>query len=158
MGGKIARSILMLGPIGRFPRAPGTAGSLAVALLIVGLAAIGLDRWAVAPLSCALFSALTLAFAGRAPAIWGVEDPRPVVSDEAAGVSLAMWTLASDPAPALSAAAAFLLFRLFDVAKPLGCRAIQRVPGAAGILLDDLLAGVYASALVHAGLVVFSRV
>lgn len=142
----------MLGPIGRFPRAPGTVGSLAAALLILALSALGLDRRAVAPIACAVFSGLTLAFAGRATAIWGVEDPRPVVSDEAAGMSLAMWVLVPDPAPAISAAAAFLLFRVFDVAKPLGCHAIQRIPGAAGVLMDDLLAGVYSSALVHAGI------
>ncbi len=46
--------------------------------------------------------------------------------------------------------AGFLLFRLFDIAKPFGIRALQRVGGGFGIVVDDLLAAVYAAGCLHA--------
>ena len=46
--------------------------------------------------------------------------------------------------------AGFLLFRLFDIAKPLGIRALQKVGGGFGVVVDDLLAAVYAALSLHA--------
>jgi phosphatidylglycerophosphatase A len=51
---------------------------------------------------------------------------------------LARWT-------ALGAAAAFLLFRLFDIWKPFPVRQMERLPGGIGINADDALAGIYAA-------------
>jgi phosphatidylglycerophosphatase A len=45
--------------------------------------------------------------------------------------------------------AAFLLFRLFDIWKPLPVRQVERIPGGAGIVLDDVMAGIYAALVLY---------
>ncbi len=42
---------------------------------------------------------------------------------------------------------AFVLFRFTDITKPWPCRAVERAPGGLGIMLDDIVAGVYAGML-----------
>jgi len=39
--------------------------------------------------------------------------------------------------------AAFVLFRFFDILKPLGIRRMEKLPGGVGVMMDDVLAGVY---------------
>jgi len=128
---------------GYAPVAPETVGSLAgvaIAWLLVRYAA-----WQ--PL---WFVLLVVVF--TAPAIWAAgvtarslnqEDPGLVVVDEVLGQWL---TLAGARALNLKSwIAAFILFRLFDVWKPVPVRNLERLPGGAGIVADDLMAGVYAA-------------
>lgn len=68
-------------------------------------------------------------------------DPGRIVIDEAAGMLLAMYGVASLGWEILAALA---FFRYFDIIKPLGINALQRLPGAWGVVADDLLAGLYA--------------
>jgi phosphatidylglycerophosphatase A len=98
----------------------------------------------------------------------GAKDPQFVVIDEVSGVHLALILgLAPLTAPATflnlgdAAAfalysgmsllnwryllAAFLLFRIFDIAKPFPCRRLEKLPGGWGIMADDWMAGVYAA-------------
>jgi phosphatidylglycerophosphatase A len=98
----------------------------------------------------------------------GVKDPQYVVIDEVSGVHLALILgLAPLAAPAtflhVSDAgmfaiytgmsllnwkyllAAFVLFRIFDIAKPFPCRRLEHLPGGWGIMADDWMAGVYAA-------------
>ena len=98
----------------------------------------------------------------------GTKDPQYVVIDEVSGVHLAlMLGLAplSTPATFFRAAdaaafalytgmsllnwkyllAGFLLFRLFDIAKPFPCRRLEKLPGGWGIMADDWMAGIYAA-------------
>lgn len=83
-------------------------------------------------------------------------DPGPVVIDEVAGTWLAIAlipaaTLAS--APFIGVLAGVLLFRVFDIAKPWPVGWFERLPGAVGIMADDLaagaIAGILAAALLH---------
>ncbi len=70
------------------------------------------------------------------------QDPSIVVIDEVAG----MWfSLAFLPKTWIAVLAAFLLFRLFDIIKPSPAREIDRWHGGAGIMLDDVVAGIYAN-------------
>lgn len=70
-------------------------------------------------------------------------DPGEIVIDEVAGQWLA---LLSAPLTPLAYALVFLLFRIFDICKPWPVRwADRQVPGGLGIMLDDLLAAVYAA-------------
>jgi phosphatidylglycerophosphatase A len=71
---------------------------------------------------------------------WG-DDPSRVVIDEVVGVWVAL-LMASDW---LTALVALLLFRVFDILKPLGIRSLDRRRGAFWVMADDLLAGVYAA-------------
>jgi phosphatidylglycerophosphatase A len=79
--------------------------------------------------------------AGQAERIWGKKDPSRVVIDEIAGYMTAMFGLSFSWKMAL---AGFLLFRAMDIFKPYPIRKIdQHMPGGWGIVLDDVLAGIY---------------
>ena len=84
--------------------------------------------------------------ADRAEAILGGKDPGVIVIDEVAGMTLAVLGLVLIDVPLTWArlAAAFVLFRLFDVLKPPPAHRFQELPGGRGVMLDDLVAGVYA--------------
>ncbi len=132
---------------GRLPGAPGSWGTLAAlpaAALVQWSAGIaGLLLLAGGFFLCGLWAADRAARAFRTP------DPQVVVIDEAAGVCLA---LLAAPLTIQGYTVAFLLFRLCDILKPFPIRLIERrLPGAWGIMLDDLAAGLYAAALYWGG-------
>ena len=78
--------------------------------------------------------------ANRLEASWG-EDPSRVVVDEMVGVWIAL--LAAPAGHVWYALGAFALFRLFDIFKPLGIRRMESLPGGIGVMMDDILSGVY---------------
>jgi phosphatidylglycerophosphatase A len=128
---------------GRSPVGPGTAGSLG-ALAI----AIALHKWLgwrglhFAVLAALLFPAAVWS-SGVAAKAAKRKDPGFVVVDEVVG----QW-LALAGAHALnwkSFAAAFLLFRAFDIWKPPPVRQLEALPGGVGINADDAMAGAYAA-------------
>ena len=136
---------------GLSPFAPGTAGSL------VGL----LLAWILASHVPILGSWLGLLMSGLAVGLLGVavsapvsraletEDPGCIVIDEIAGQ---LWAAAGavlvPGAPLWAWVAAFLLFRFFDVVKPLGIRRLQELPGGWGVVADDLGGGLAAGLIV----------
>ena len=71
----------------------------------------------------------------------GEKDPGAIVIDEVAGMALSVVALPQTWGVLL---AAFVLFRVFDVLKPYPANALQRLPGGPGVMLDDLVAGLYA--------------
>ena len=123
---------------GEMPLAPGTWGSLGGMLLYL---ALGLETTIG---HVCVFAAVTIVgflVAGRAEAIFGTKDPRPVVIDEVAGIFFVFFGLnLTWPVIVLG----FVLYRLFDVLKPPPARRLEKLPGSAGIMLDDLLCGCYA--------------
>jgi phosphatidylglycerophosphatase A len=131
---------------GLAPRAPGTAGSLA-ALLPWWFLLRGLDPWLYALVLGATF-AVGVAAADWLIARTRIQDPSVFVWDEFVGVWLALF-LAPPGWPWMLAG--FALFRLFDIWKPWPVRwADRRVHGGLGAMLDDVLAGLYALAVLHA--------
>ena len=146
---------------GYSPVAPGTCGSLVVAALFAVLALAGVPPLPLAGimLAVALHGCLvTVLYGDKAMAEESartgaeIKDPSFIVSDEQAGQAIALASLAWLPYAATSllhlllfAAAAFLLFRAFDILKPPPVCQLERVPGAWGVLLDDLAAGAYAA-------------
>jgi phosphatidylglycerophosphatase A len=141
-----ARAALVLATAfgaGYAPVAPGTAGS-AVALVIL---------WLV-PFSpaglVAFFVVVTLAgtwAAHVAEAALGEKDPGAIVIDEVAGMTLAVLALPRTVPVLLTA---FVLFRVFDVVKPFPAGRAQALPGGLGVMVDDLIAGLYALVVVAA--------
>jgi len=124
-----------LGPAGWSPIAPATAGSALVTAVGWFLPVPSL------PVTCALIALGTLVavwVAGEAEKDLG-HDAGPIVIDEAVGQTLA---LLFAPHRIGVFVAAFLLFRLFDIWKPLGAHQAQRLPGGWGIVADDAIAGV----------------
>ncbi len=124
------------------PVAPGTAGTLVAVpfgyLLTTGLAGHEFDQLAV----LALVALLAIWSAGVAARRFGLKDPGQIVVDEIVGYLAAVALL---PPGWLTLAVAFVLFRLFDIAKPPPCRWAEGLPGGVGIVADDLLAGLYAN-------------
>lgn len=138
---RLALALATLGPAGRMPQAPGTWGS-ALALLLawplflpLGIGARILVLVLVFPLGAWC--------ASRAEVLLKTEDPSCVVIDELWGQWLALLFLPRSSWPWIILA--FLLFRLFDIAKPWPVRASEHwLPRGWGIMLDDGLAGAYA--------------
>ena len=83
-------------------------------------------------------------------------DPSKVVIDEVAGQLAACLILA--PVEWWAMLAAFLLFRIFDVWKPLGIRRLEAIPDGWGIMLDDLAAGLLAAAVINAAILIANLV
>lgn len=75
----------------------------------------------------------------------GGKDPGAIVIDEVAGMMLSVLLVPPTPLVLLSA---FVLFRVFDVLKPFPANIAQRLRGGLGVMVDDLIAGLYALALV----------
>jgi phosphatidylglycerophosphatase A len=84
--------------------------------------------------------------ANRAERSIGDHDPKKVVIDEWAGMAI---SLIGVPALFSSYLWAFLLFRFFDVIKPVPAHQLERLPGGYGIVLDDVVAGLYALVSYH---------
>lgn len=78
--------------------------------------------------------------AHRAERVLGRKDPGAIVIDEVAGMTLSVLAF-SLTLPTL--VTGFLLFRLFDILKPYPIRASQSAPGGLGVMVDDLIAGLY---------------
>lgn len=76
---------------------------------------------------------------------WG-HDSNRIVVDEWLGMSVALFLV---PHGWISFSVAFVLFRAFDIAKPLFIRRMEKAPRGWGVMLDDLLAGVYSNLLLH---------
>jgi len=133
---------------GLAPLAPGTAGSLVGLALYFLLAQ--LPAWGYG-LALALASIAGIPICSGASARLGVHDHAGVVWDEIAGMLLAMLPAAVLPAGWLAPVAGFVLFRLFDIAKPgpIG-RADRTLGGGAGVMADDLLAGACAAVVLWA--------
>jgi len=130
---------------GYIPIAPGTAGSLLSAGLYFLLQPAGLIPWAL----CGVFLVLGFwgSYAGRDK--WG-GDPSQIVIDEFAGCWIACLAVPSNWGIA-GVAAAFILFRIFDIFKPWPVSVFDRMSSAAGILLDDVAAGIMAAVVLLAG-------
>ena len=140
----LLRALATMGPVGYAPVAPATAGSAVVVLV----------GWflPVAPLALTLAllvvgTLLAVWLAGEAEKELG-HDAHPIVIDEVIGQSLALLFV---PHTLVAFAAAFVLFRVFDVWKPLGAREIQRLPGGWGVVADDVIAGLTACGAFHLG-------
>jgi phosphatidylglycerophosphatase A len=137
---------------GYAPKAPGTAGSLAAIAIAWPLHAYaGMAPWS--------FAILALALLG--PAIWaadvtasetGLKDPQIVVVDEVVGqwIAIAGASFGKAGMNWKTWCAAFVLFRAFDMWKPPPVRQLEQIRGGAGIVLDDVMAGIYAALVLAA--------
>lgn len=130
-----------LGVAGLAPRAPGTWGTaLACLLAPFVFLPLGMGGRVLALLLLFVLGALA---ATRVEKLLGRKDPGEVVIDELVGVWLVLLPFA-EPGFWL-VVAAFVLFRIFDIAKPWPVRASENwLPAGFGVMLDDVLAGLWA--------------
>ena len=128
------------------PVAPGTAGALlAVLLWIAGyfLLPFGILQTVLAA-AIVYFTVQGIYSSAVMEKYWG-EDPSRVVIDEMVGVWIPL--LVVPDGGWWYGVAAFALFRFFDIVKPLGVRRMERFRGGVGIMMDDILAGIYSAIL-----------
>jgi phosphatidylglycerophosphatase A len=137
------------GYTGYFPFAPGTAGSL------VGLVVYAAIRWTGSPWVEGIILLVAFAIgtwaADRAEEQLG-KDPSVVVIDEVLGMLV---TLAFLQVTIAGAGVAFLIFRLFDVLKPYPAGRLEHLHGGPGIMLDDVMAGIYGNLTMRLLIVMF---
>lgn len=141
-----------LGPLGQRLPAPGTWGSAAGLLYFAVLfqhASIG------AVLAASLAGGyLAVGLCGEAEVRLREKDPGKIVLDEVIAIPLCFlgWRALLPAVPAWALLLlGFLLFRLFDIIKPLGIRRLQALPGGWGVVADDVAAALVACATLHLG-------
>lgn len=135
--------------LGWLPVAPGTWGSLPPVMLFVLMCYFGSSAATVAIMMVILAligSAVCIKLAPAVAAKTNETDPREVVADELAGQAITFLFIAAYLINNIWIAGllGFLLFRFFDIFKPWPIRRLEKLPKGWGILLDDLLAGVFA--------------
>lgn len=127
------------------PVAPGTVGAL-VAILVWYILSLCMAystlQWTLAGL-IVVFTIIGVWSATVSERYWG-EDPSKVVIDETVGEWIALLAVPAGQHWAYIVAA-FVLFRFFDIFKPLGVRSMENLKGGYGIMADDILSGVYAA-------------
>lgn len=146
---------------GMSPKAPGTMGSLAAAIVAYPMASITLELFHLKDsiffgfffqINFTFLTAALIVFFAAIPFVkkamkdTGTEDPGWIVIDEVCGIFM---SLAFTPTETILLhpwflAVAFGLFRFFDILKPLGIHKMEKLPGAWGVMADDLLGGLYA--------------
>lgn len=141
------RSIVFLGVglgSGLSPKAPGTFGSAAALLLLPIFFAVGFT-WSV--MIMLIMSLVGIYICGKTAELMGVHDDGRIVWDEFAGQSITFLPLIFlDQMNFIWLVIGFALFRLFDIWKPWPIRlADQHVDGGFGIMLDDIIAGIWAA-------------
>jgi len=135
--------------------APGTWGSLPPVIVALGLLTLTSKHWPIdvaMALIAIVFTVCCIVLGPFSERFFQTSDPRQVVADETAGQAIALLFLPWDAGHwrwnLALAALAFVAFRAFDVLKPPPADAAQRLPAGWGIVVDDLLAGLYALILV----------
>ena len=129
---------------GLLPAAPGTWGAAVALLLIYPLKYANIPPSVltlILSILIIIFTWIGVKACDALEAEWG-KDPKKVVIDEMIGVWIALLGL---PLSNFNFIAAFILFRFFDIAKPLGIKQLENLKGGWGVMLDDVLAGVYAN-------------
>ena len=128
--------------LGKLPFAPGSWGSLGALLL-----------WLLLPISFSIhLSVIVFLFvlgvysSNKMAKYMDDHDPSEVVIDEAVGMGISLFMLPHSFGLYLLA---FVLFRIFDVLKPSFIYRVQDLPGGWGIMLDDVLAGLFTFAIVN---------
>jgi phosphatidylglycerophosphatase A len=148
MKNKVALAVATWFGCGYFPVGPGTAGSLAA----VGIAYVLQHYFGWTPPSFAVLAALLMWpgiwASGVAALVSGRKDPGLVVVDEVIGqwITLSGATVLNWK----SWVAAFVLFRVLDIWKPAPARRLESLPGGTGIVMDDVMAGVYGALVLFA--------
>lgn len=138
--------------LGYIPPAPGTFGALGG--WTVGLALI---QWSSFPnnwliLLIIIFGLLGVWASSSLEHVWG-EDPSKVVIDEIIGIWISMLFL---PPGWIALIAAFVLFRIFDIYKPLYIRKAEQLKGGWGIMADDALAGIYTNICIQLAYIILT--
>jgi len=128
---------------GYSPLIPGTMGTLVGIPVFLILSAIPPPAYEFTIIA---FFFLAVWAAEKAQVYWGVKDDQRIVIDEIMGFFVTMLWI---PGTLFTIILGFILFRLFDITKPFPARRLEEVSGGYGVVLDDVMAGVYANIALH---------
>jgi phosphatidylglycerophosphatase A len=124
--------------VGFAPVAPATVASFVVGLLLVpAIGHVSTLAWGLAVLALLPIAVWS---SGEAEKSLGT-DAKPIVIDEVVGMLVGGFGVAMGSRPLVSLGLLFVLFRVFDIWKPLGIHRSQKLPGGWGVVVDDVLAG-----------------
>ena len=143
---KMSYIILLLATgfgVGYAPIAPGTAGTLVAIPIFLVLSSIPFPLYELTILTFFFFASW---ISGEAQSSWGRKDDPRIVIDEIMGYLITMLWL---PRTILFIILGFLLFRFFDIVKPPPIRLLEKARGGYGVVLDDVLAGVYSNIILQ---------
>jgi len=135
---KIISTTLGIGYLGK---GVGTYASIFTCLLWYFLQAGEYEEYLAPALVTLLITIIGVISANKVEILWG-KDHNRVVIDEVAGMCIALLFV---PVQIKYVAAGLVLFRFFDILKPLGIRKLEKLPGGWGVMADDVLAGIYAN-------------
>ena len=128
---------------GYSPKAPGTFGTVAAALAWLGMSWAGVLS---SSFSHIVFAAIVIVVGTAAIRLSlrsdGSKDPQWIVIDEWAGIFVAL--IGTDASRLLHVLLAIVLFRIFDISKVGPIRRAEALPGAVGVMADDVVAGSFA--------------
>jgi phosphatidylglycerophosphatase A len=132
---------------GYAPKAPGTFGTVAAALAWLGMSWSGILSSSLSHIVCAAIAILVGTAAIRVSlrsegSSEGCKDPQWIVIDEWAGLFVAL--IGTEASRLWHVLLAILLFRIFDISKVGPIRRAEALPGAVGVMADDVVAGVFA--------------
>ncbi len=128
--------------VGYLPFVPGTYGSIAGVFLFYLLK----DNIFLHILITGALIILGFLVSGRAEALFNKKDAKYIVIDEVAGMLLALLFIPYDIKLLIIA---FILFRILDALKPYPSDALQNLKGSAGIMSDDIIAGLYVNIILQ---------
>jgi len=128
---------------GFFPVVPGTLGTLVAIPIYYFISSISSPLYELTLVAFFFFSSW---ISNQAEGYWGTKDDRRIVIDEIMGFLVTMLWI---PKTLFSIAAGFILFRFFDILKPFPIRRLERVKSGYGVVLDDVLAGIYSNIILH---------
>lgn len=146
----ILKNLATLGPVGYLPIAPGTWGTLATAIAVYFI-------HVTEPVFIAIAVAITLTgiwASGSAERTIGSKDPASVIIDEVAGYFISVLFM---PRTAVYLIVAFVTFRFFDIVKPPPIRGLQKIKGGMGIMVDDVVAGLFTNLIIQLCMILFLR-
>lgn len=135
----VARFVALFAGSGLSPIMPGTAGSLAACIVIYAFRSQSVLFWSVISVLTFIVGVWS---ARRVSEVLQVEDPSEVVIDEVVGMFLALMAI---PFSIGNLFLGFILFRVFDILKPWPIKKLEQYPNGYGVMLDDVLAGIFAN-------------
>lgn len=140
---KIISTSLGIGYIGK---GAGTYAAIATCLVWYFTLAGQYGSWLAPVLITLIITAQGVYSGNKVEALWGKDHGR-VVIDEVSGMCISLLFV---PVEIKYIIAGLILFRFFDILKPLGIRKLEKWPGGWGVMADDVLAGIYANIVLQA--------
>lgn len=143
---QLALSVATLAGVGYVRYAPGTCATALTLGFIFFLAWLGVSLPMYLAIVCGSMLVAYTSISFVLPLFYHDADPSAIVIDEVVGTLITFVGVVFSLKTLLLG---FVLFRLFDIAKPFGIKRVERLGGSIGILADDSVAGLYANCLLH---------